>query len=243
MDKQLYFSLFFTLILTVSCAGKTGGKGNDSNETSDAPQIQPVQPVEPVAPVTPYEPDYQLENAEREGSNISLNSFRYRNVFPDYNAGIATIELPKKTTIEMTEDDIKLFVRVDVNDLSRVQDGSIEQSNNFWSELSFVSQTSGDIVKICVRIQPKKFQITEPGVSELKFLAKAVYTALGDKNCVGISANGVDVFEGIVSNYLVVDGGTKISAETKNDFKTTARVDGKKQRVGAQVQYNFSFTE
>lgn len=182
------------------------------------------------------EAEVELVNARQVNDRIFLDSYRYRQ-FEDYSAGIASVTLPGRSTLSITEEDIKVYVKVRSEDLARVNGLVFKGSEQPWSELKMVSQTSGDVVKLCVQIQPSSQKISNAGLTEVTLSKKKVLTVLGDsRSCVGASANGVDTFDGVLTSYFVVDGGITISAETKSDMKAG------NQRVGTQVEFSFTYT-
>ncbi len=182
---------------------------------------------------TPIETDYELVNARRENDRIYLDSFRYRELYA-YDEGKSSVTIPKETFLDMTEDDIKVYVKVEASDFSRVDGLTLKGSEQPWSQMKFISKTTGDVVKLCVQIQPKSQTISSVGITEVELIKKNVFTVLGDtKDCVGVSANGVDVFSGIETSYLYINDDTIVEAEAKSDMKAG------NQRVGTQVEFSF----
>ncbi len=219
--NRLTLTLFLILTL-VSCGKEDGSSSSDSTPEVDQ---------------SPVEVDYSFVNSRKVDDRIFLESFRYRELYT-YTEGQASVVIPKRTTLTLTENDIKVFVKVDESDLSRVNGLTLKGSEQPWAQMKFKSQVTDDIVKICVQFQPKSQMITKTGLTEVELNKKTVFTALGDsKNCVGISANGIDVFNGIEKSYLVVDDTQSIEAEAKSDMKAG------NQRVGTQVEFSFEIEQ
>lgn len=221
--KNYICHLFITFLLLstlVSCAGKTGN-GDDG-----------------VVNNPPATAEIELDNARQVDKRIYLDSFRYRQLYA-YDDGRSSATLTERTTLTMSENDIKVYVKVDDADFSRVDGYSINTSDQPWAQMDFISQTSGERVKICVQIQAQSFTINQAGESEISLRKKAIYTVLDPNiSCVGVRTDNVSVFDGILSNYLVVDGSTTINGETKNDIK--ARKSGQPTiRVGLKVEFSF----
>lgn len=172
-------------------------------------------------------------NAKMSSDTIFLDSYRYRQTSA-YQAGFASVVLTKRTSLTMSKNDIKVYVKVDSSDLSRVNGLTLKGSEQPWSQMSFISNVTNEKVKICVQIQPSSQAITQSGLSEVQLTNKRVFTVLDDSiSCTGVSANGVTVFNGILSNYLSVDANTKVESEVMGDMKAGNR------RVGTQVEFKF----
>lgn len=221
--------IIFISVFVISC-----GKGS-SNRSSQLPTVIPSDDT--IADTSPIEVSYQLENAIKENDIIRLQSFRYRALY-QYHEGISSVLLPKETDLLITDADIKVYTYVEDADLSRVQGLKLKGSEQPWIQLSFLSRTSNEVVKVCLQIQPKATLIENAGLSEIELTRKYIVTILDDAiDCVGAQVDHVHVLSGIASEYLKVGPNTEIIAETKSDLKAG------NQRVGTMVEFNMKIQE
>ena len=181
------------------------------------------------------------KNVEIDGNQIRFRPYRYREIYPEYERGQSSINVERDTILSLTEDDIKAFVKVDEKDFDRVEGAKLQPSEQPWIQLSFVSNITDDVVRICMQVQPSPHKIEKFGETEIRLNNKRVYTIIDKEiNCVGAKPDGDKVLDGIVEYYLNVKKDTLITAQVFNDLKYNNK--GDKGRIGLLTEFNFIFS-
>jgi hypothetical protein len=105
--------------------GPFGSPGDGSNDGVGDPD-----------PITPPSKKLEVINGEFDAESVLLSSFRYREVFPDYSAGQASIVSSDLESFALAEEDISVSVRVEADHLAAMEGKSRFAPPNKYGPIS-----------------------------------------------------------------------------------------------------------